>query len=134
MSAAPSILLAQNGTALIRCTDWLGVLWGLSYVWITCIGVILISVGSPLQRRYLTLKTALLLIELRKLPLQAMILIEFAPRRLGFALQVVAVSGQLAIARLHLRYLLLKQIIIHKFQGREKTPNYLITRKAFLLC
>lgn len=36
MSATPSILLAQNGTALIRCTDWFGVCaellgWGIMF-------------------------------------------------------------------------------------------------------
>jgi hypothetical protein len=36
MSATPSILFAQTGTALIRCTDWLGALFLVGALYLIC--------------------------------------------------------------------------------------------------
>jgi hypothetical protein len=84
--------------------------------WITFAGLILIAVGSPLQRRYFTLKTALLLVNVRKACCSALV-------RLELGAELIAVSSQLAISRLRLRYLLFKRIIVHKIHRRPAAPS-----------
>lgn len=97
--------------------NWLG--WSVFLDWRLGViaFVVLILVGSPFQRRYLALKVALLSVKLRKLSILSQGRLRFEADRLGLQAQIVAVSCQLAVSRLHLRYQLLKHFIVHKSKG-----------------
>lgn len=100
----------------VRCSAWLGVGW-LWWILIICVaGTVLLPVSPSLKLRYLTLHALIILnkVKIVCLPLTF---------RITRHLEILKVRCQIAVTRLQIWYLLIKRFVIHKFQGRAKTPN-----------
>jgi hypothetical protein len=90
----------------VSCIAWLGVVDVVRLRRLWCINetIIVVVIWPAFQCRYLTLKALLLLVEIRQV-------CDAALFGVGLAGEFITVSGQLAVPRLHLRYLLLKRIV-----------------------
>lgn len=82
-------------------------------LWMSCaVWVVIILVGSPFARRYLTLHALLLLNKVKIICVPARVCLELAVERFQ-------VRCQIAVVRLQLGYLLLKRFVWHKMRKRE---------------
>jgi hypothetical protein len=96
----------------------LGFLIGrIGWLWWLCIGIILVMVWSPFHLRYFALKLALAIVRARNACISAAVALELRA-------ELVAVCCQLAVSRLHLRYLVLKRFVGHRFlRARRFSPT-----------